>query len=59
MAETDFSVLSLKGLSKPATRHAAQHMRQIYHVLEEAQVLPPGGLEPAVFEGLPPPREMW
>ena len=58
-AETYYGQCSVHELLERTTWHAAQHMRQIYHVLEEARVLPPGGLDHAVFDGLPLPREMW
>ncbi len=59
IAETYYGQCTVHELLERTTWHAAQHMRQIYHVLEEAKILPPGGLDPAVFEGLPLPREMW
>ena len=58
-AETYYGRCTVHELLERTTWHAAQHTRQVYHVLEEAKILPPGGLDPAVTEGLPLPKEMW
>ncbi len=58
-AETYYGQCTVHELLERTTWHAAQHMRQIHHLLEEAEVLPAAVVEPAVYEGLPLPREMW
>lgn len=59
MADTFYGECTVHELLERTTWHAGQHTRQIYHLLEESQALPPGALDPAVFEGLPLPKEMW
>ena len=58
-AHTFYGECTVHELLERTTWHAGQHMRQIYHMLQEARVLPGGLPDAAVLEGLPLPREMW
>ncbi|MCZ6627405.1 MAG: DinB family protein [SAR324 cluster bacterium] len=57
--ETFYGECTIHELLERTTWHAAQHMRQIYHVLEKEQIIPGGIPDPAVLDDLPLPREMW
>ncbi len=57
--DTFYGECTVHELLERTTWHAGQHTRQIYHLLEESRALPAGSLDPAVFEGLPLPKEMW
>lgn len=58
-AHTYYGDCTMHELLERTTWHAAQHMRQIYHVLENEQIIPGGIPDPAVLNDLPLPREMW
>jgi uncharacterized damage-inducible protein DinB len=46
-------------LLERTTWHAAQHLRQIHALLEEAGAPPPVPLDEALLEGLPLPKSIW
>ena len=46
-------------LLERTTWHAAQHLRQIHALLEEAGAPPPVPLDRSLLEGLPVPRSVW
>lgn len=58
-AHTYYGDCTVHELLERTTWHAAQHMRQIYFLLEEHRSLTAPVPDPAVYEGLPIPAEMW
>jgi hypothetical protein len=57
--ETYYGPQSGHELLERTTWHAAQHLRQIRALLEEAGAPPPGPLDPSLLEGLPLPQSLW
>jgi hypothetical protein len=46
-------------LLERTTWHAAQHLRQLFHLADRRAIPTPGRLPTELFEGLPLPKEMW
>ncbi len=59
MANTYYGEQKVHELLERTTWHAGQHLRQVYSLLEEDGLIPPGTLPDALFEGLPMPAELW
>ena len=58
-AHTYYGDCTVHELLERTTWHAAQHMRQIYHLLDEHKSLTTPLPDPAVYDSLPIPEEMW
>ena len=58
-AHTYYGECTVHELLERTTWHAAQHMRQIYHLLDEHKSLATPLPDPVVYDGLPIPEEMW
>lgn len=56
---TYYGEQSIHALFERTAWHAGQHTRQIYLILEEFGVMPPGSLDDSVFDGLPMPEALW
>ncbi|MBI1846736.1 MAG: DinB family protein [Candidatus Rokubacteria bacterium] len=46
-------------LLERTTWHAAQHLRQLFHLADRQGIATPGPCPTELFEGLPLPNEMW
>jgi hypothetical protein len=57
--ETYYGKQTSHELMERTTWHAAQHLRQLYWLLERMNVTPERPLEAADFQGLPIPRDVW
>jgi len=59
MVSTYYGPQSAHDFMERTTWHAAQHLRQIYWLLERMGVQPESPLADAAFDGLPLPIEVW
>lgn len=59
VVETYYGPQTVWGLLERTTWHAAQHLRQLYALLERMGVVPDRPLADADFSGLPLPKALW
>ena len=59
VVDTYYGPQTVWGLLERTTWHAAQHLRQLYALLERMGVLPDRPLTGADFQGLPLPEALW
>jgi uncharacterized damage-inducible protein DinB len=57
--ETYYGAQTAHELLERTVWHAAQHLRQIHALLDEAGAPPPEPLDPALLVGLPIPQSLW